>query len=41
MAKLKVRQSYGKKGFIEVNFLINSGAVYSLIPRERIKKDRY
>lgn len=37
-ALLKVKQNYGKKEFIEVKFLVDSGAVYSLVPERRLKK---
>ncbi len=37
-ARLKVKQDYRKKDFIEINFLVDSGAVYSLIPAKQLKK---
>ena len=37
-AKLKVKQNYRKKDFIEIDFLVDSGAVYSLIPAKELKK---
>ena len=36
--KLKVKQNYRKKDFIEINFLVDSGAVYSLIPGKELNK---
>ena len=37
-AKLKVKQNYRKKEFIEVEFLIDSGAIFSLVPERELKK---
>ena len=37
-ALLKVKQNHEHKDFIEVNFLIDSGAVYSLVPAKQLEK---
>jgi len=37
-AKLKVKQHHKKKEFVTVEFLIDSGAVYTLIPEKYLKK---
>ena len=37
-ATLKVKESYRKKNFIELKFIIDSGAVYSLVPQKELKK---
>jgi clan AA aspartic protease len=37
-AILKVKQSHEHKDFIEVKFLVDSGAVYSLVPSEHIER---
>jgi clan AA aspartic protease len=37
-ASLKVKQTYQHSDFVDVNFLIDSGAVYSLVPAKELKK---
>ena len=37
-ALLKVKKSHDHKNFIEVTFMIDSGAVYSLVPVVELKK---
>ena len=37
-ATLKVKENFKKKDFIEIKFLVDSGAVYSLVPGKELKK---
>ena len=40
-ALLKVKKSHQDKDFIEIKFLIDSGAVYSLVPSSSLEKLRF